>query len=86
MKRHWPVIVALVLIYAGLYFDLNFIWGILFLVWTFPSIYTREVHLVQNIERDESPVLYWLILLTWIALGILLILMDVPKIVHFLQS
>lgn len=85
MKR-WPVILALVLIYLGTWFNLNFIWGILFLIWTIPSIYNREIHLIQNVKRSESPILYWWILLTWIALSIILLVMDIPKLVHTLQS
>lgn len=82
MKRHWIVLFALVLIYAAALLELNFIWGILFLFWTIPSFYTREVHLVQNVKRSEAPLLYWAIMLTWIVLSIWMIAADIPTIIN----
>lgn len=33
--------------------------------------------LVEELSRDLEPVLYWLVLVTWMALGVLMILLDV---------
>lgn len=76
MKK-WPTLFALLLIYLAVFFEWNWIWGVLFLFWVIPSFYSGEVHLVQAVTKKEDPILYWFILLTWIGLSAALILSDV---------
>jgi len=75
MKK-WPTVLALVIIYIAVIFGWNWVWGILFLIWTVPSLYSGEIHLVQSITKKENPILFWLIILTWLGLSALLILGD----------
>lgn len=53
-------------------------WGVLFIYWAIPAFYTREIHFIDNVCRDDEPVFYWLVLVAWVVLGILMILMDIP--------
>lgn len=80
MKK-WPVILALILIYLAVLLEWNWVWGVLFIFWTIPSLYSGEVHLVQSVTKKDHPVLYWLIILTWIVLSMILILTDVMFVV-----
>ena len=80
MKK-WPVILALILIYLAVLLEWNWVWGVLFIFWTIPSLYSGEVHLVQAVTKKDHPVLYWLIILTWIVLSMILILTDVMFVV-----
>ncbi|MFC4990847.1 hypothetical protein [Rubritalea tangerina] len=77
--KHWPVYIALALIYLSVWFEYNFLWGILFISWTIPAFYTKEIHLIQTVRQNESPFLFWTIVLTWIILSIWMILLDIPN-------
>lgn len=69
IRRHWKSILGLLLIYIGIYFNWSWIWGIFFLLWVVPSLFTGVAFLFEPIERKTSPVLFWLITATWIALS-----------------
>lgn len=66
----WKSVLALGLIGVGLLFDLYWVWGILFLIWAFNDLLNRRTHLLDDIPRSESPILYWIIVLMWLLLGI----------------
>ena len=51
-------------------------WGLLFIYWIIPNFYSGRAFLVFDVARDEAPLLFWLVQLTWLALGIMMILMD----------
>ena len=72
----WKTFVALGLMYASLYFQWYWVWGILFLMWTIQSVRTNETYLVEEITRDEHPVVFWLIIATWMVVSVLMILID----------
>ena len=55
-------------------------WGVLFIYWIIPSFFSGRAILVSEVTREETPVLFWLVQLAWLALGIMMILMDfVPE-------
>ncbi|MEM7391110.1 MAG: hypothetical protein AAF492_02085, partial [Verrucomicrobiota bacterium] len=72
----WKTILALAVLFYALYQNWMWPWGLLFIYWTIPAFYAGEVMLVEPIRRKESPVLFWLIVLTWIGLGALMVAMD----------
>lgn len=51
-------------------------WGLLFIYWVIPNFYSGRAFLVSEVTRDEAPLLFWLVQLTWLALGIMMVLMD----------
>ena len=72
----WKALLALVLIYVSTLLGWNWVWGILFLSWTIPSLYSGRTYLVEVVNRDENPVIFWLIIGTWLLFSVLLIFMD----------
>lgn len=76
-KRIFHFILFLALMYAT-YKSWSWAWGLLFFYWTFKSIQTRSAYFLDDVSRDEEPVFYWLIIVTWFALSLLLVLMSVP--------
>ncbi len=58
-------LIAIVIIYLAVLFELSWVWGLLFLVWLVQDIRLGEVHLVETIYRSKNPVWYWLIIFTW---------------------
>ena len=75
-RRHainFAVFVALVI---ATLFELWSPWGLLFIFWIIPNFYSGRAFLVFEVARDEAPVLFWLVQLTWFALGVMMVLMD----------
>ena len=67
----WRTVIGLFLIYlsAVLYPKYQWFWGVLFLYWVIPEIFTGSAYFMEPIHRLENPILYWLIIITWLALG-----------------
>lgn len=68
--RHWRSILGLALI--GLAFVTGWAWiGAVFsAVWVTMGLRDRATYLLEPVTRDAAPVLYWLILLSFAALGV----------------
>ena len=76
MKFKWKTILALAIVYAAVVFGWSWVWGLLFIMWTIPALYSGQTHLVEEINTGENPLLFWLIVGTWIGLSIFMIIVD----------
>ena len=72
----WKTVLALAIIWVAVVLELNWVWGVLFIMWTVPALRTGQTFLVEPIMRSENRVLFWLIVGTWIVLSVFLILFD----------
>ncbi len=54
--------------------SLLWIWGVIFSVWALLGIRSGETFLIGRLRRNEQPLLFWLVSLSWLAIGILWIL------------
>lgn len=77
----WLTLAALAIVVVALVFDLNFIWGLLFLFWAGPSLFTGVTFLVEPIHRSENPRLFWTIVTLWLGLSLTLIVWDIVLLV-----
>jgi radical SAM superfamily enzyme YgiQ (UPF0313 family) len=66
----WKSILALVAIAISLTFDLYWIWGVLFIIWAINDLRNGYTHLLDHIPKAEAPILYWIVVMTWLGLGI----------------
>lgn len=66
----WKSILALLLIGASIALDQYWLWGILFLAWALIDLRTKRTYLLEELPRNESPVLYWIVLTMWIGFGL----------------
>jgi len=66
----WKSIVALGIIAVGIYFNWYWVWGVLAIIWAFNDLRNRHTYLLEDIPRSEAPVLYWVVVLMWLAMGI----------------
>ena len=69
-KLRWKTLLGLTLVYAGVIFNQPWLFGILFLFWTFESIKNKKAYILEEIQREFNPVLYWIIVITWFVLGL----------------
>ena len=67
---------ALVILLAAVVFDLQWIWGVLFLFWSAQSLVAGVTFLVEPVYRDENPRLFWAIAALWLGLSLALIAAD----------
>ncbi len=71
-----PTVVALAALLAATLVGWYWVWGIFFLYWAVFGIVGGRAFVVQAVSRDESPVLFWLISVTWMILAGLTIFFD----------
>ena len=76
-RYKWPTIVALGLLLAATAAGWYWIWGVFFLYWAVYGIVTGQAFVVQAITREENPLLFWLVSLTWVALAVIAIVYDI---------
>lgn len=55
---------------------LNWPWGVLFLWWLFTSVMSGEAFLVDAIERNSDPFLFWAVVILWALFGFIMIAAD----------
>ena len=65
----WRTIIALVLMYIAIIMNWQWAWGILFLLWVIPDILTGMTYFIEPIEKKEHPLLYWVIIASWILMA-----------------
>lgn len=72
----WRTALALAVIWIAVVLELNWVWGVLFIMWAIPALRSGRTYFVELIERRTNPVLFWLLVGTWIVLSLFLILYD----------
>lgn len=72
-----PTVAALAVLLAATALGWYWVWGVFFLYWAIAGIVTRQTFVVQTVQRDENPALFWCICITWLALAALSIVGDV---------
>lgn len=70
LRQKWKALSGLTLIGIGLVMDWYWIWGILFLIWAINDVRSKRTHLLEEVTRFETPILYWIIVVLWICFGI----------------
>ena len=77
----WLTLGALAFVIAAVIFNFQWMWGLLFLFWSAPSLVTGVTFLVEPIYRDENPWLFWAIVTLWLGLSLALIAIEVAQLV-----
>jgi len=63
---------ALVAVWATVLVEsLLWVWGVIFSGWAILGIVSGETFLVTRLRRGAQPVLFWLVSLSWLAIGVL---------------
>lgn len=67
---------AFVILMASTAMGYQSLWALMFLYWTIRSFATGYVFLLSETSRQEDPLLFWLIQITWLVLAALMIAAD----------
>jgi len=80
-KYKWRTLIGLVLVFIAFGFNLNWVWAILFLIWVIPDLFSGVTHFMEPISKTENPLLYWLIMGTWLLMsGFMLVDTFAPQV------
>lgn len=66
----WRTITALVLMYIAILMNWEWAWGVLFLFWVIPDIFSGVTYFIEPISKNENPVLYWIIIVSWVLMAV----------------
>lgn len=78
-KVRWFTLAAIAIVVVALVFDFQWVWGLIFLFWAAPSLFTGETFLVEPVHRAENPWLFWTIVTLWMSLSLVLIGWDIAR-------
>ena len=69
MPEKWRTIFGLVMIYAAVIANWDWMWGVLYLYWILPDLALRRTHFIEEIDADRHPLLFWFLVITLLALS-----------------
>lgn len=72
-KSKFRTVIGLILLYVAVLLDWQWVWGILFLVWVVPDIFSGITYFIEPVERKTHPFLYWFIIASWLWMSIYMI-------------
>ena len=78
MSNVWPFVrekkLLTVLVFAALVIatlrEWYWLWGLLFLFWSIQGFRSGHAFLIEDISREDHPLLYWLISAMWAGFGL----------------
>ena len=72
----WPTVASLVVLLAATLLDWYWVWGLVFLYWALATTLSGQAFIVQPVERDKHPALFWTVSAMWVVLSALVIVTD----------
>ncbi|MEM8560052.1 MAG: VOC family protein [Bacteroidota bacterium] len=65
----WKALLGLVFIVVAVVLGLDWVWGVLFLLWALADVRLGATHFIEVVERRRNPVVFWLLVGTWVSLA-----------------
>lgn len=81
----WFTLAALAIVVTALVLEFlqimptGWIWGLIFLFWSAPSLFTGVTFLVEPVHQSENKWLFWIIVTLWLSLALMLIGWDIAS-------
>lgn len=75
-QQKWLTLIGLPILMYTTFIGTYSVWGLLFVFWGLTSVKSGSVYLLEPIEREEDPALFWIISVMWIGFGLLYVLTD----------
>ena len=70
----WKSILAIMMVLAGIYFEWNLIFGVLYVIWALLDIKTGHAYIIEDVTRKDYPILFWTIVSIWLFSGIWIVI------------
>lgn len=69
----WKTLVALIIIWASILLELQWLWGVFFLWMLIPDLKRGSTYFVEFITKKSNPLVYWLTMGSWLIMAIYLL-------------
>jgi len=69
-KTKWRTIIALIMMYIAIMMDWQWAWGVLFLFWVIPDVFSGVTYFIEPIDKVNNKLLYWIIIFSWVLMAI----------------
>jgi len=66
----WRTVLGLILIYLAMWFNWQWVWGFIFMIWVIPDILSGVTYFMERIKKSENPFLYWTIIISWVLMSL----------------
>ncbi|MCF2873377.1 MULTISPECIES: hypothetical protein [unclassified Tenacibaculum] len=66
----WRTLIALVLMYIAILMNWEWAWGVLFMFWVIPDLFSGITYFIEPISKKENPKTYWVIIISWIFMAL----------------
>ena len=73
MKK-WKTILALVFMAFAIFFNWSWFWAVFILLGLIHVIRSGKIHFVESIDKEETPKLFWTMVIIWSLLALYSIL------------
>ncbi|MEM0895759.1 MAG: VOC family protein [Verrucomicrobiota bacterium] len=70
----WRTMIGIVVVALAVLFEMDWIWGVLFLYWIIPDLFSGTTYFIEPLQRSRNPWLYWTVVVTWLVLSAYLLL------------
>ncbi|WP_299122034.1 hypothetical protein [uncultured Tenacibaculum sp.] len=72
--RKWKTIIALFLLILAVLFEWNWFWAFFIFMGLVNVLSSKKIHFVEEVSLEESPRLYWTMIIIWSFLALFSIL------------
>lgn len=72
-KRRYFHYVIFLMLFISSFLNLQALWGLFFIGLTIPAYRNRAVFFLDMIQRDKEPLFYWIVFVTWIVFGVMML-------------
>lgn len=66
----WRTLIALILMYIAIFMNWEWAWGVLFMFWVIPDLFSGITYFIEPISKKENPKTYWIIIISWILMAL----------------
>ncbi|WP_170371180.1 hypothetical protein [Ruegeria arenilitoris] len=73
---------ALPVLLVATWLGLQWPWGLVFLWWAVPSIRSGQAFLIDTVNREADPLLFWTVTVLWVVFGGLMVTADIAPAVY----
>ena len=79
--RKWLTILAVPVLIGSALLGIYAIWGALFIYWGMLTAREGTAFIFEPVERNEDPILFWIIVAMWIGSGLIYIAVDLAGVI-----
>ena len=66
----WKAILGILMVIGAIIFNWPLLFGVLYLTWGIEDIESGYAFILENVNRRDNPILYWITVIIWMASGL----------------